>query len=281
MADAPKTTRDPNYINSAVSFVNQEMLIQEAVEEMIAKGISSILVEDNKGLIVGIVTERDIVRKFTLLKIEDKLTRTVATIMTRPVAFVQVKDFHKQIVKLHLEKRIRHFPILSSTEPKKENLVGIVSITDVARNYMLAEMGKLPKPASQTPAAPTKKAVVGVLARTRLLVNAYIEIFNGLGFETREVTDIMKFAAGPDAAHQTLILDLDGYTEQQIHDLMPTAVRSKFYLILTTSQPSMVPIFKKYIDKKHQEIATKPLDLSYVSWLLHNKWTVDQETPAP
>lgn len=277
MSEVPKSSRDPNYINSAVSFVKQDMLIQEAVEEMIAKGISSILVEDNNGLIVGIVTERDIVRKFTLLKIEDKLTRTVSTIMTRPVAFVQVKDFHKQIVKLHLEKRIRHFPILSSLEPKKENLVGIVSITDVARNYMLAEMGKLPKPASAATIAPAKKAVVGVLARTRLLVNAYIEIFGGLGFAAQEVTDIEKFATSPNAHHNTLILDLDGYTDQQVHDLLPIAVKAKFYLILTTSQPNMLPIFKKYIDKSHQEIATKPLDLSYVSWLLHNKWTVDQE----
>jgi CBS domain-containing protein len=277
MAESPKSSRDPNYINSAVSFVNQDTLIQEVVEEMIAKGISSILVEDNNGLIVGIVTERDIVRKFTLLNIEDKLTRNVSTIMTRPVAFVQVKDFHKQIVKLHLEKRIRHFPILSSLEPKKENLVGIVSITDVARNYMLAEMGKLPKPAAAAPIVPAKKVVVGVLARTRQLVNTYIEIFGGLGFDAQEVTDLGKFATSPNAPHSALILDLDGYSDQQVHDLLPIAVKAKFYLILTTSQPNMLPIFKKYIDKTHQEIATKPLDLSYVSWLLHNKWTVDQE----
>ncbi len=277
MKEAPKSNRDPNYINSAVSFVKQEMLIQEAVQEMVTKGISSILVEDNNGLIVGIVTERDIVRKFTLLQMEDKLSRTVATIMTRPVAFVQVKDFHKQIVKLHLEKRIRHFPILSSLEPKKENLVGIVSITDVARNYMLAEMGNLPKPASAAPIAPTKKAVVGILARTRQQVNAYLEIFGGLGFDAQDVTDIAKFATSPTAAHSTLILDLDGYSDQQVHDLLPIAVKAQFYLILTTSQPNMVPLFKKYIDKSHQEIATKPLDLSYVSWILHNKWTVDQE----
>jgi CBS domain-containing protein len=275
MTDTHQSKRDPNYINSSVSFVNQDKLIQDAVQEMIDRGISSILVEDGNGLIVGIVTERDIVRKFTLLDLQDKLTRTVSTIMTRPVSFVQVKDFHKQIIKLHLERRIRHFPILSGPEATKENLVGIVSITDVARNYMLAEQDKLPK-STNAPSKSAKKAVVGILAKTRQQVNSYIDVFNGLGFDTSEVTDLLKFSSSKDASHQTLILDLDGYTDQQVHDLLPVAVKAKMFLILTTSQPSMLPIFKKYIDKNHQEIATKPLDLSYVSWLLHSKWTVDQ-----
>jgi CBS domain-containing protein len=272
MTEPQKSKRPPHYINSNVAFVRQEMLIQDAVQEMINQNISSILVEDDKGHIVGIVTERDIVRKFTLLDVGDKLTRTVGTIMTRPVEFVLVKDFHKQIVKLHLERRIRHFPVLSAQPPIRENLVGIVSITDIARNYMIAEAQGTKKSSATEPAA--AKAVVGVLASNRNLVNAYIDIFNNLGFAGREVTDILKYAAEPDAARQTLILDLDGYTDQQIHEMIPVAVRAKFYLVMTTSQPTLVPVFKKYIDRDHQEIAMKPIDISYISWLLQSKWSV-------
>ena len=271
MSDTTQSKREPHYINASVSFVHQGMLIQDAVQEMINKNISSILVEDETGHIIGIVTERDIVRKFTLPEMEDKLTRTVGTIMTRPVEFVQVKDFHKQIVKLHLERRIRHFPVLSAKEPTKENLVGIVSITDVARNYMLAEQGKKK---SAEPAEVVKKGIVGVIASTRTLVNTYIEIFNSLGFDTREVTDIHKFAMMPGAETQTLIVDLDGFNDQQMHELIPVAVKAKFYLVMTTSQPTLVPVFKKYIDREHQEIAMKPIDISYLSWLLQSKWVV-------
>ena len=277
MSDTPQpppSKRDPHYINSSVAFVHQDALIQDAVQDMIAKGISSILVEDSIGHIVGIVTERDIVRKFTLLDMQDKLTRTVGTIMTRPVEFVQVKDFHKQIVKLHLERRIRHFPVLSAKEPLKENLVGIVSITDVARNYMMAELGR--KKSDTRANVPIKKAQVGIIASTRTLVNTYIDIFNSLGFETMEVTDILKFAGSADAAAKTLIMDLDGFSDQKTHEMIPTAVKSKVFLVMTTSQPALVPIFKRYIDRDHQEISMKPIDISYLSWLLQSKWHVNQ-----
>ena len=273
MTENTASKRAPHYINSNVSFVPQGMLIQDAVQEMIDKNISSILVEDEHDMVVGIVTERDIVRKFTLLDVGDKLTRTVGTIMTRPVEFVQVKDFHKQIIKLHLERRIRHFPVLSDKEPKKSNLVGIVSITDVARNYMMAEQNRTDVAKDNAP-APIQKIAVGVLTSNRSATNTYIEIFKNLGFDAREVSDIHKFASEDDAAHQTLILDLDGYNDQQTHELIPIAVRAKFYLILTTSQPNLVPIFKRYLDREHQEIAMKPIDISYVTWLLQSKWLV-------
>lgn len=269
---------DNGYINSTVSFAKHDLLMQDVVQEMIDKKISSVLVEDDKGMIVGIITERDIVRKFTLLDLEDKLKRTVATVMTRPVEFVQVKDAHKQIVKLHLEKRIRHFPVLLAKEPKKENLVGIVSITDVARNYMLEEQNKAngkntggsPGEAGNVAVA---KPILGVMASNRHLVNTYIEIFKGFGIPAQEVADLHKFAANPGAEKRTLILDLDGFHDSQIHELLPVVVKAKFYLILTTSKHSLIPVFKRHMDAKHQEIAMKPLDLSYISWLLQKRWS--------
>lgn len=267
---------EAGYINSTVSFAKHDALMQEVVKEMIDKRISSVLVEDDKGMIVGIITERDIVRKFTLLDLEDKLKRTVATIMTRPVEFVQVKDAHKQIVKLHLEKRIRHFPVLLAKEPKKENLVGIVSITDVARNYMLDEQNKANGKVSAGSGAGSNtatgaKPILGVMASNRNLVNTYIEIFKGLGIAAEEVVDLHKFAATPDADKRTLILDMDGFHDSQIHELLPVVVKSKFFLILTTSKHSLIPVFKRHMDAKHQEIALKPLDLSYLSWLLQKR----------
>ncbi len=269
---------DAGYINSTVSFAKHDALMQDVVKEMIDKKISSVLVEDDKGMIVGIITERDIVRKFTLLDLEDKLKRTVATIMTRPVEFVQVKDAHKQIVKLHLEKRVRHFPVLLAKEPKKENLVGIVSITDVARNYMLEEQNKAkvksgPASSAESDSAAGAKPILGVMASNRNLVNTYIEIFKGLGISAEEVVDLHKFAAAPDAEKRTLILDLDGFHDSHVHELLPVVVKAKFYLILTTSKHSLIPVFKRHMDAKHQEIAMKPLDLSYLSWLLQKRWS--------
>lgn len=265
--------RESGYINSTVSFAKQDMLMQDVVKEMIDKKISSILVEDDKENIVGIITERDIVRKFTLLDLEDKLKRTVATVMSRPVEFVQVKDVHKQIIKLHLEKRVRHFPVLLAKEPKKENLVGIVSITDVARNYMLQEKSRESGKTSQQAAGQetSPNPMIGVMASNRNLVNTYIEIFRGLGFPVQEVSDLHKYAGGSDAATKALILDLDGFHDAQVHELLPAVVKSKVFLVLTTSKHTLVPVFKRHLNASHQEIAMKPLDISYLSWLLQRR----------
>jgi CBS domain-containing protein len=272
--EGSKSKRDSGYINSSVSFAKHDMLMQDVVKEMIDKKISSVLVEDDKQNIVGIITERDIVRKFTLLEVEDKLNRTVATIMSRPVEFVHVKDVHKQIVKLHLEKRVRHFPVLSAKDPKKENLIGIVSITDVARNYMLEEQAKSSGQKSTgggIAEVSNSAPVIGVMASNRNLVNTYIEIFKGLGFPAEEVADLHKFASAPDAASKALILDLDGFHDAQVHELLPAVVKSKVFLVLTTSKHSLVPVFRRHLNANHQEIAMKPLDISYLSWLLQKR----------
>jgi CBS domain-containing protein len=270
-----QSKRASGYINSAVSFAKHDALMHDVVKEMIDHKISSVLVEDDKENIIGIITERDIVRKFTLLDVEDKLDRTVSTIMSRPVEFVQVKDVHKQIIKLHLEKRIRHFPVLSAKEARKENLIGIVSITDIARHYMIQETSRASNIDSSSSGglerASVSKPRVGVLASNRSMVNTYIEIFKGLGFLVQEVTDIHKFAVSADATQRALVLDLDGYSDQQVHEILPVAVKSNVFLLLTTSKPGLLPVFKRYLNASHQEIAMKPLDMSYISWLLQKR----------
>ena len=261
-----------NMINSNVKFVYQDLPMQEAVQTLIDHKISSVLVLDDHDQVVGILTERDIVQKFMLLDMGDKLTRTVGTLMTRPVIFANVKTLKKDVTKMHLEHKIRHFPVLNGTEPKKENVVGIISITDLARQYMVQD--KQTNPHNEDTAAGSK-SVVGVLSHSRPNTNMYMGIFTGMGFAAREVSDLHKFASDPAASSYTLIFDLDGYTEKQLHDMIPVVVKAKCYLILTTSQPNLVPVFKKYMQEDHQDIAMKPIDISYLSWLISSKWHVD------
>ena len=267
---------EPKYINSNVVFVSHDTLMQDAVKQMIDLGISSLLVLDDKDQVAGIITERDIVRKFTLLEMSDKLTRTVSTVMTRPVMFAALKTFHKDCVKMHLDHKVRHFPVLSGPEPTKENVVGIVSITDLARHFIALEQGRGIKENKPDNAA---RPIIGVLASQVALTNNYIHIFKNMGFDAREVLDIHQFAMASDAGDRTLIFDLDGFSDRDTHDLIPVAVKSKCQLVLTTSQSKLVPIFKKYIDQEHQNIAMKPIDISYLSWLLMRKWQV-REAPV-
>lgn len=267
---------DVNMINSNVVFVHQDTPMQEAVQTLIDNKISSILVLDGDHQVVGILTERDIVQKFTLLDMQDKLTRTVLTMMSRPVMFARAATLKADVTKMHLTHKIRHFPVLNGKEPHKDNIVGIVSITDLARQSMIQEQhGTSPEQTDST------KRVVGILARERSAITMYMNIFAGMGFTMREVSELHKFVGGTNAASQTLIFDMDGYTDRQLHDMIPVVVKSKCYLILTTSQPNLVPIFKKYMDHERQEIAMKPIDISYLSWLIASKWHVNAMVPEP
>lgn len=263
---SPKS--DAKMINSNVVFVHQDTPMHDAVQTMIDHKISSILVLDGDNQVVGILTERDIVQKFTLLDVEDKLTRTVLTMMTRPVMFARSATLKADVTKMHLVHKIRHFPVLNGKEAHKDNVVGIVSITDLARQSMIHDQQKT------STASESTRTVVGILAHERPALNMYMNIFAGMGFAVREVADLHKFVSSSNAVSQTLIFDMDGYTDRELHDMIPVVVKSKCYLILTTSQPNLVPIFKKYMDRDRQEIAMKPIDISYLSWLIASKWHV-------
>ncbi|MCX6117608.1 MAG: CBS domain-containing protein [Proteobacteria bacterium] len=266
-----KASNETSMINSNVVFVPQEMPMQEAVQIMIDKGISSLLVLDGEENVVGILTERDIVRKFTLLDMGDKLTRNVLTLMTRPVLFAHVKTLRADITRFHLEHKFRHFPVIQGNTTKKENIVGIVSITDLARQALSSD-----HPQSLGDTGSTKKAplTVGIFSSNRGNTNVYIDIFKGMGFQAREIIDIHKYLTSKTIAQEAVVFDMDGFSDAKIHELIPVAVKSKAYLIFTTSNPSLIPAFKQFIKADHQEIAMKPLDISYISWVLTRKWQI-------
>jgi hypothetical protein len=237
---------------------------------MTDQNISSVLVEDYDQNIVGLITERDIVQRFTLLEVEDKLTRQVNTIMSRPVVFVPLSNFHDEIVKLHLEKKFRHFPILEDhKEAKSAHVVGIVSITDVARFYMQKQLVK--KQSSLEKSDHDHESPVAVLAHQPGTAKIYAEIFRNLGFQVGMIDDLNHFVRGGTHDNYTLIFDMDGYSERDLHLLIPVAVKFRGQLLLTTSNTAVIPTFRKYLNAERQDIAAKPIDITYVSWLLHKR----------
>ena len=90
------------------------------------KGFGCLLVTNNKD-VVGIVTERDLVRKVLAAKC-DANKITVGDIMSQPLIKVNPFTSVDEATKLMAEKRIRRLAVM-----EEELLVGIVTITDVAR----------------------------------------------------------------------------------------------------------------------------------------------------
>jgi len=106
--------------------IEPEATVQAAITIMSSEKISAILVvEDEK--MVGIISERDYVRKIASQKIPAWSVK-IHEIMTKEVITVAKDDPIKHCMTLMTENRIRHLPVMEN-----EKLIAIISITDVVR----------------------------------------------------------------------------------------------------------------------------------------------------
>ena len=88
------------------------------------RNVGALMVVD-KGKVVGVVSERDVVRHLAAQGAE-LLESTVAKIMSTEVVSCTSKDSVDSIAETMTERRIRHMPVIDDG-----TLVGVVSIGDV------------------------------------------------------------------------------------------------------------------------------------------------------
>ena len=98
----------------------------EAIKRMVEANVGSILVTDD-GPIVGIMTERDYLRKITL---EGRTSRDtqVGEIMSSPLVYVEPQTTIEECMAVMTDRRIRHLPVV-----EEDDVVGVVSIGDVVK----------------------------------------------------------------------------------------------------------------------------------------------------
>jgi len=106
--------------------IGPEATVQAAITIMSSEKISAIPVIENEKL-VGIISERDYVRKIASQKIP-AWSVMIHEIMTMDVITVSNNEPLKHCMTLMTENRIRHLPVIEN-----EKLVAIISITDVVR----------------------------------------------------------------------------------------------------------------------------------------------------
>ena len=111
---------------STVVTVRPQQTLREAVALLVDKRIGAVVVVDEAGHPIGIVSERDIVRE--LAKNENLLNEPVSRVMTRDVIVARPGDDTKAVSKTMTVRRFRHLPVMDHGE-----LVGIISIGDVVK----------------------------------------------------------------------------------------------------------------------------------------------------
>ena len=113
-----------------VSTISSNLTVIEALEQMAALNIGSLVVVD-KGTFIGIFTERDYSRK-VILKGRHSSNTPVGEIMTTDFPSVQLKDSVEKCMQLMSLHHIRYLPVI-----EQGNLEGIVSINDVVTETIL------------------------------------------------------------------------------------------------------------------------------------------------
>jgi CBS domain-containing protein len=101
--------------------------LADVVDQLVAHNVGSLVVCDGGGFMVGIITERDILRACAL-QLGPLETLPIARFMTQQVITAAPHDDVENIMGLMTEHRIRHLPVL-----EHDRLIGIISIGDIVK----------------------------------------------------------------------------------------------------------------------------------------------------
>ena len=102
--------------------------VAAAVAELAQRMIGALVVTDTAGALVGIISERDIVRGLAE-RGAAFLDCTVADCMASPVETCAPGDGDREMLALMTDRRFRHLPVVEDGR-----LIGIVSIGDVVKS---------------------------------------------------------------------------------------------------------------------------------------------------
>jgi CBS domain-containing protein len=105
--------------------ISADASVLEAVQEMVENNVGSLLVKD-AGEVVGIVTERDYLRRVTLEGRTEEAP--VSEIMSTPLVVATLETTIDECMALMTDRRIRHVPVV-----EEGNVVGLVSIGDLVK----------------------------------------------------------------------------------------------------------------------------------------------------
>ncbi len=109
--------------------IQAKQTVYEAIAQMDAQNVGGLIVKDCEE-IVGLITERDYLRKVILRDRSSKKT-SVETIMTRNLVSITPEHTVEEAMRLLTEKRCRHLPVF-----KDGQLDGILSIGDLVKSII-------------------------------------------------------------------------------------------------------------------------------------------------
>ncbi len=115
-------------MNTSVLTVDPTASIGEAAEKMIDAGVGAVVVMEDMARIVGIVTERDILR--AVAQRARAAEARVRQWMTESVVTIEPDTEIKDAAKMMFERNFRHLPVVN----KDGRLMGIASLRRLSQH---------------------------------------------------------------------------------------------------------------------------------------------------
>jgi CBS domain-containing protein len=112
--------------------IEESASVQEAAKKMMDKNISSLVVVDENSRPIGLVTERDLVRKVC---IQDAYTSKITTkeIMSSPLITIKSRSSPSEAIDAMLQNNVRHLLVVDNNktlDDKEDRPIGMITPLD-------------------------------------------------------------------------------------------------------------------------------------------------------
>lgn len=197
-------------ITSPVAIVRADDSIADCILRMKDRNIGAILVvsDDSRGELVGIFTERDLVKKVNLIQGGDHWSSPVRTVMTSPVKTITPSEI-SQAPELMLTQEIRHLPIVTMDEKGRKFVTGIISMRDLFHQFFSNKMVEK----KNVPVKPHQE--VDVLTNDVRFFSFIQEVFSQF-----KSVDVRRASIDQFGSPSVAIVDIDGMGVEKWPDLL-------------------------------------------------------------
>jgi CBS domain-containing protein len=117
-----------DYMTTRMVTIGRKDSVTEVAKRMVERNISSLAVTDEKNKIIGMLTERDIVK--VVGNGVPARGITAGSLMSYPVLSIEKGSSVEDAARVMARKKVRHLLVEDATT---RELVGIITITDLAR----------------------------------------------------------------------------------------------------------------------------------------------------
>jgi len=129
MSDQPSTasiTAVGEIMSEQLETINFSNTAQESAIKMSDRNVSSLVVLDDNGRTIGIITERDLVRRVCTRDVPSNSVN-IENVISSPVKTVSPETSIDEVADVMVSNKVRHVVIVD----KNQEPVGIISATDI------------------------------------------------------------------------------------------------------------------------------------------------------